>query len=110
MLHGRMLSDVFVIIIGCYKWIGSWGWTPSGVPKERVTLWSGVSGAESQPTGFSGQRPEWDGAKPSPSGEPTTTEAQPVVIVGYNKASLVACAAIPFVCQLAPSGYCSLIS
>lgn len=78
--------------------MGSWGDAPSGVSKERVTLWSGVSGAESRPTGFLGQRPKWDGAKPSPSGEPTTTEAKPVVIVGYNKASLVVRAATPFAC------------
>lgn len=75
--------------------MGSWGDAPGGVSKERVTLWSG---SESRPTGFLGQRPKWDGAKPSPSGEPTTTEAQPVVIVGYNKASLVVSAATPSAC------------
>ncbi|WP_147400735.1 hypothetical protein [Bacteroides stercoris] len=31
------------------------------------------------------KRPEWDGATPSPSGEPTTTKAERVVIVGYIK-------------------------
>jgi len=56
----------------------------SGVSKERVTLWSGCIGLTAL-AGFSGQRPEWDGAKPSPSGEPTTTEAKRVVIVGYIK-------------------------
>ena len=61
-----------------------WGARPlSGVSKERVTLWSGVLGADSHPTGFLGQSHKWDGAKPSPSGEPTTTEAKRVVIVGY---------------------------
>ena len=35
-------------------------------------------------TGFLGQSPKWVGAKPSPSGEPTTTKAKRVVIVGYN--------------------------
>ena len=39
--------------------------------------------------GFLGQRPKWDGATPSPSGEPTTTEAKRVVIVGYIRASPV---------------------
>ena len=34
-------------------------------------------------TGFLGQSPKWDGAKPSPSGEPTTTKTERVVIVGY---------------------------
>ena len=56
----------------------------SGVSKERVTLWSGCIGLTAL-TGFSGQRPEWDGATPSPSGEPTTTKAERVVIVGYIK-------------------------
>ena len=56
----------------------------SGVSKERVTLWSGCIGLTAL-AGFSGQRPEWDGAKPSPSGEPTTTKAKRVVIVGYIK-------------------------
>lgn len=60
----------------------------SGVSKERVTLWSGCIGLTAL-TGFSGQRPEWDGATPSPSGEPTTTEAKRVVIVGYIWASPV---------------------
>ena len=54
----------------------------SGVSKERVTLWSGCIGLTAL-AGFSGQRPEWDGATPSPSGEPTTTKAERVVIVGY---------------------------
>ena len=56
----------------------------SGVSKERVTLWSGCIGLTAL-AGFSGQRPEWDGATPSPSGEPTTTKAERVVIVGYNR-------------------------
>ena len=56
----------------------------SGVSKERVTLWSGCIGLTAL-TGFSGQRPEWDGATPSPSGEPTTTKAERVVIVSYIK-------------------------
>ena len=60
----------------------------SGVSKERVTLWSGCIGLTAL-AGFSGQRPEWDGATPSPSGEPTTTEAKRVVIVGYIRASPV---------------------
>lgn len=77
--------------------MGSWGDAPGGVSKERVTLWSGCIGLKAL-AGFLGQRPKWDGAKPSPSGEPTTTEAQPVVIVGYNKASLVAFPATPFAC------------
>jgi len=47
----------------------------SGVSKERVTLWSGCIGLTAL-AGFSGQRPEWDGATPSPSGEPTTSGAQ----------------------------------
>ena len=34
-------------------------------------------------TGFLGQSPKWVGAKPSPSGEPTTTKVERVVIVGY---------------------------
>ena len=59
----------------------------SGVSKERVTLWSGCIGLTAL-TGFSGQRPEWDGATPSPSGEPTTTKAERVVIVGYNRKPL----------------------
>ena len=65
--------------------------SPSGVSKERVTLWSGCIGLKV----LAGSRaePSWDGAKPSPSGEPTTTEAKRVVIVGYNKASLVVRAA-----------------
>ena len=54
----------------------------SGVSKERVTLWSGCIGLTAL-AGFLGQRPKWDGAKPSPSGEPTTTKAKRVVIVGY---------------------------
>lgn len=58
----------------------------SGVSKERVTLWSGCIGLTVL-AGFLGQRPKWDGAKPSPSGEPTTTEAKRVVIVGYIWAS-----------------------
>ena len=49
----------------------------------------GVGGWQ-PPTGFLGQRPKWDGAKPSPSGEPTTTEAKRVVIVGYTGTSPVA--------------------
>ena len=61
----------------------------SGVSKERVTLWSGVLGADSPPTGFLGQRPEWDGATPSPSGEPTTLERSGEVIVGYTGTSPV---------------------
>ena len=59
----------------------------SGVSKERVTLWSGCIGLTAL-AGFSGQRPEWDGATPSPSGEPTTTKAERVVIVGYNRKPL----------------------
>ena len=47
----------------------------SGVSKERVTLWSGCIGLTVL-AGFLGQRPEWDGATPSPSGEPTTSGAQ----------------------------------
>ena len=70
---------------------GSQGSRPlSGVSKERVTLWSGVLGADSPPTGFLGQSHKWDGATPSPSGEPTTTEAKRVVIVGYTGTSPVA--------------------
>ena len=59
----------------------------SGVSKERVNLWSGCIGLTAL-AGFSGQRPEWDGATPSPSGEPTTTKAERVVIVGYNRKPL----------------------
>jgi len=58
----------------------------SGVSKERVTLWSGCTGLTVL-AGFSGQRPEWDGATPSPSGEPTTSERSGEVIVGYIRAS-----------------------
>ena len=54
----------------------------SGVSKERATLWSGCIGLTVL-AGFLGLRPKWDGATPSPSGEPTTTEAKRVVIVGY---------------------------
>ena len=36
-----------------------------------VTLWSGCTG-QTALAGFLGQRPKWDGATPSPSGEPTT--------------------------------------
>ncbi|MDR3821322.1 MAG: hypothetical protein Q3Y16_08615 [Bacteroides sp.] len=52
------------------------GCAHKGDCKERVTLCSGFSGVK---------RPEWDGATPSPSGEPTTTKAERVVIVGYIK-------------------------
>ena len=67
--------------------LGSWGDASSGVSKERVTLWSGCIGLKA----LAGSRaePAWDGAKPSPSGEPTTTKAKREVIVGDNKASLV---------------------
>ena len=75
---------------------GPWGNAPGGVSKERVTLWSGCIGLKF--LAGSGAEPAWDGAKPSPSGEPTTTEAQPVVIVGYNKVSLVTAAATPCAC------------
>ena len=54
----------------------------SGVSKERVTLWSGCIGLTAL-AGFLGQRPKWDGATPSPSGEPTTLERSGEVIVGY---------------------------
>ena len=55
---------------------GSQGWKPlSGVSKERVTLWSGCTGLTVL-AGFLGQRPKWDGATPSPSGEPTTSGAK----------------------------------
>ena len=66
---------------------GPWGNAPGGVSKERVTLWSGCIGLKI----LAGSRaePSWDGAKPSPSGEPTTTEAKRVVIVGYIWASPV---------------------
>ena len=76
--------------------MGSWGDAPSGDSKERVTRWSGCIGLKV----LAGSRaePSWDGAKPSPSGEPTTTEAKRVVIVGYNKASLVVFPANPFAC------------
>ncbi|WP_373259647.1 hypothetical protein [Phocaeicola vulgatus] len=47
----------------------------SGVPKERVTLWSGCIGLTVL-AGFLGLRPKWDGATPSPSGEPTTSGAK----------------------------------
>lgn len=47
----------------------------SGVSKERVTLWSGCIGLTAL-AGFLGQRPKWDGATPSPSGEPTTSGAK----------------------------------
>ena len=70
----------------------------SGVSKERVTLWSGCIGLTAL-AGFSGQRPEWDGATPSPSGEPTTTKAERVVIVGYKSASTssrIPCHRLPF--------------
>jgi hypothetical protein len=33
----------------------------------------GETGSRAEPCGFLGQRPKWDGATPSPSGEPTTT-------------------------------------
>ena len=57
---------------------------PSGVSKERVTHWSGVSGAEGQPTGSrGGALTGFQGSALNPSEEPTTTGAQPVVIVGY---------------------------
>jgi len=69
----------------------SWGDALSGVSKERVTLWSGC--IELKVLAGSRAEPSWDGARPSPSGEPTTTKAKRVVIVGYNKASLVARAA-----------------
>ena len=45
---------------------------------EMFTVWQ-------KEKGFLGQRHKWDGAKPSPSGDPTTTEAKRVVIMGYNK-------------------------
>ena len=50
----------------------------SGDCKERVTLCSGFSGVK---------RPEWviRGKALIPSGEPTTTKAERVVIVGYNR-------------------------
>jgi len=60
----------------------------SGVSKERVTLWSDCIGLKVL-VGFLGQRPKWDGETPSPSGEPTTTKAKRVVIVGYIRASPV---------------------
>ena len=60
----------------------------SGVSKERATLWSGCIGLTVL-AGFLGLRPKWDGATPSPSGEPTTTKAKRVVIVGYIRASPV---------------------
>ena len=60
----------------------------SGVSKERVTLWSGCTGLKAL-AGFLGQRPKWDGATPSPSGEPTTSERSGEVIVGYTGASTV---------------------
>ena len=60
----------------------------SGVSKERVTLWSGCTG-QTALAGFLGQRPKWDGATPSPSGEPTTSERSGEVIVGYTGASTV---------------------
>lgn len=61
----------------------------SGVSKERVTLWSDCIGLTVL-AGFLGQRPKWDGATPSPSGEPTTLERSGEVIVGYTGASTVA--------------------
>ena len=63
-----------------------------------------------------GQRPCGTGQRPA-LGEPTTTEAKRVVIVGYNKASLVVFPANPFACAyffIPPSirsisaGFCSL--
>jgi len=62
------------------------GQTLSGVSKERVTLWSGCIGRIAL-AGFSGQSHEWDGATPSPSGEPTTLKRSGEVIVGYTWAS-----------------------
>lgn len=71
------------MLLSAYNRMGFLGVLPiSGVSKERVTLWSGCIGLTAL-AGFSGQRPEWDGATPSPSGEPTTTKAERVVIVGY---------------------------
>ena len=86
-----MLSDVFAIIFDCYKWVGVLGRCPERSSQKRVTHWSGCIGLKA----LVGSRaePSWDGARPSPSGEPTTTKAKRVVIVGYNKASLVVRAA-----------------
>ena len=45
----------------------------------------------------------------NPSGEPTTTEAQPVVIVGYIKASLEVSLPLPLFVRCPPVlGYCTL--
>lgn len=75
----------------------------SGVSKERVTLWSGCIGLTAL-AGFSGQRPEWDGATPSLSGEPTTLERSGDVIVGYIWASPVFIHAANPLLQTPPAG------